>query len=174
MDESDGPKIKASLDESSAAGLSFEAAKQKLAAAGYSEQAINQAADNYQYGQKQVADDGSAQVTSYLEAHPEQAEADGEAMLQAKAKDDAKETRMRAGLDAMAAEASPDLQSEVHYDYRFAQDTGIPFWALLVVGLVVDVGTAAIVTILKIPRWYYAINGIISLAVIVLLVKHAK
>src|ERR1039458_3947601 len=100
------------LKSYSASGLSFEAAKEKLASQGYTEEAINLATDDYQYGSKQVSDIPS-KVTEYYDQHPDQALEDGSKLLQAKEKEDASDARMQAGLDLMAEDTAPDLQSEV-------------------------------------------------------------
>ncbi len=169
----DTSKIVAQFKESSAAGLSFEAAKEKLVSQGYTEAAINLATDTYQYGSKPTSDVPD-RVTEYFEQHPEQANADADQLLAAKRQEDAKDAHMQAGLDLAASEAGPDLQSQVSYGYKYSQDVGISYWLFLVLGLVVNGIAYVIVTVLHINKWLYAVNGALSIILLVYLIKRIK
>ena len=174
MPESDtNNQIVEQLKQYSASGLSFEVAKEKLASQGYTEEAINFATDDYQYGSKQVSDIPS-KVTEYFDQHPDQAVEDGSKLLQAKAKEDASDDRMQAGLDLMAEDTAPDLQSEVAYQYKFSHDVGISYWLLFILGVIVNIAAYGLVVWLQISNWFYAVNGILTLGLSVLLIKRIR
>jgi hypothetical protein len=158
------------LKQHSSTGLSFEAAKEKLIAQGYTEEAINLATDDYQYGLKQVSDVPD-KVTQYFDQHPDQAVKDGEKLLAAKQQEDAKDARMQAGLDLMAEDTAPDVQSHVSYQYKFAQDVGVSYWLLIILGIAINGAAFGLVSWLGISNWFYAVNGILTLVLLVLLIK---
>ena len=173
VDTNTNNQIIEQLKQYSAGGLSFEAAKEKLVSQGYTESAINLATDDYQYGSKQVSDIPN-KVTEYFDQHPDQALEDGSKLLQAKEKEDASDARMQAGLDLMAEDTAPDLQSEVSYQYKFAHDVSTPYWLLFILGLIINVAAYVLVTWLKINNWFYAVNGTLTLALSIFLIKRIK
>jgi len=166
------------LQQFSSAGLNFEEAKQKMISQGYSEESINAATDDYQYGSKQVSDIPT-QVTEYFQAHPEQALADGASLLAAKRKEDLADAHNQAILDMAAAQAAAQfgaqgIDAEVEYKSKFAADVGISFWLLTGLGFVVSGAVCFLTYWFHLTGWFYAINGLASLTLMLLLIKRSK
>jgi hypothetical protein len=167
------PNIINLLKQCSTNGLSFEQAKEKLISQGYSEAAINLATDSYQYGSQETPDIPE-KVTEYFDQHPDKGIQDGAELLQAKAKEDATDERMQAGLDLMAEDAAPDLQSGVTYQHKFSDDVGISYWLLVVLTLGVNAAAYFLVTWLMISNWFYLVNGVLTLILAIILIKRIR
>ena len=166
------------LKQSSNAGLSFEEAKEKLISLGYSEAAITQVADDFQYGSQQVSDIPN-KVSEYFQKHPDQAIADGDNLLKAQRKEDLADERNQAILDAAASRAAGELgvgnlDAQVEYESKFAFDVGVSFWLLVGLGIIINVAAYFIVTWLNISNLFYIVNGTLSLLLIIYLIKRMK
>jgi hypothetical protein len=159
-------------------GLSFIAAKNLLISEGFSEEQINQASDQFQYDQA-VQVDSPDKVEEYFESHPAQATQDGIDLLKAKSDDDNKEAREMAAADMMAAAVSPRFdraptEPQMYFLNKFAFDVGISTWVLLLLIVIINVGSYFLVQSLKLSSWYYCVNGLLTVSLVVYLIKKAK
>lgn len=166
------------LKQFSNAGLKFEDAKEKLISQGYTETAINMAADDYEYGSKQTSDIPT-KVTEYFQSHPAEAVIDGDNLLKAQRKEDLADERNQAILDAAAASAAGrlgvgNIDAQVEYESKFAFDVGISFWLLIGLGIVINATAYLLVTLIHINKWLYVVDGILSLFIVIFLVKKMK
>ncbi len=159
MPETD-PKIVESLKLYASQGLTFYQAKQELLKQGYQDEAIEMAADDYQYGSKPKPPDPA---TAAFEKDPK----DTELVAQTILKDDKKEREEQAIVDGVAGQESPDIQSDLKYQNNFLFDIGMSWWTWLVIELLV----AGVIFWLRLPLICYGV--IMLILVVVLAIKSA-
>ncbi|HTB48480.1 MAG TPA: hypothetical protein VK712_00160 [Verrucomicrobiae bacterium] len=159
MQEAD-PKIVEMLKQYADQGLTFYQAKEALLKQGYQDAAIEQAADQYQYGSKPKPPDPA---TAAFAKDPQDAERVAQTIL----KDDKKEREEVAIVDGVAGQYAPDLQSDVKYQNKFLSDIGMSWWTWLII----EGAITAIIIYFKLPQYLFGIVALIL--VIVLAVKRA-
>ena len=159
MQEAD-TKIIEQLKQYADQGLPFYQAKDALLKQGYQDEAIEQAADQYQYGSQPKPPDAA---TAAFAKDPK----DTELVAQTILKDDKKERREVAVADGVAGGHSIDLQSDIKYQNKFLYDIGMSWWTWLLI----EGAITGIIIYFNLPQYLFGIVAIIL--VIVLAVKRA-
>lgn len=152
--------IVAKLKTCASQGLTFYQAKQQLAQDGYSEEAIQLAADNYAYGSVPPPADPATAVFATDSADTEKVGAD---MLK-----DAKAIREEEAIsDGLAGEAGPDIQTSVKYQNNYLHDIGMSWWTWLFINAVI----VGVIVFFHLPHILASV--VVIILIIVFAVKRA-
>jgi hypothetical protein len=163
------------LKKSKSSGLTFEQAKESLVANGFTTEQINIATDNFVYDAVDKPDIPE-NVEDYFKTHPEQAQDDANSMAKSARAEIVTDERNKAVEDMTLAAAEPfedesELPDRIEHGHSFSSDIGISFWLFVFLIIGVNLAGLLIVLVLHMTAWLFIVEGVLTIALIVLLIK---